>query len=225
MDLFLLAASVLSQTERRIISKGKLLRHVAIGGGRRACSLHNPLFSRCLCGNIEIKNQRVPNGADDPLGLLSLQFCPLISVPWPPSRSLVMRKCAVVFVYWGSLSGCSSSPCLNINRNKMISLLGVFLLSYTSLQRAEQPELCAQYDGIEAAATFKCMIAGKWAHVLVSLDEFYRTTCAPQWIWCNDLYCGDGRHCSQDLFMDGKQMCWVCLVTVSRQTRTTVFSA
>lgn len=144
MDLFLLSTSVLSQMEWRIISKGKLLRHVAIREGEELVLsiIHSFLV---VCTVILKLKIGVPNSADHLLGLLSLQFCPLISVPWPPSRSLVMRKCAVVFVYWGSLSGCSSSPCLNINRNKIISLLGVFLLSYTSLQRAEQPELCAQY--------------------------------------------------------------------------------
>lgn len=64
----------------------------------------------------------------------------LISVPWPPSRALVMRKCAVVFVYRASLSGCSSSHCLNINRSKIISSLGVAVLSGTGEQRAGQPE-------------------------------------------------------------------------------------
>lgn len=72
----------------------------------------------------------MPNSADDLVGLLSLQFCSLIPVLWPPSHIVVMRKCAVVFVYWAGLSGCSSSHCLNINRSRIISSLGGFALCY-----------------------------------------------------------------------------------------------
>lgn len=109
----------------------------------------------------------MPDTADDLVGLLSLQFCSLISMPWPPSRALVMRKCAVVFVYWASLSGCSSSHCLNINRSKIISSLGVVLLSDTSIQCVGQPRaLCTIYMSL---APRRHPITGEYTPLVIAV--------------------------------------------------------
>lgn len=77
----------------------------------------SPLLPCLFFDGAGIKALTVPNATDDLPDLPPLQFCPLISLPWPPSRTLVMRKWAVVFVYRACLSGGrSSSPALNGNR-------------------------------------------------------------------------------------------------------------
>lgn len=72
-----------------------------------------PHFSQMA---LELKSLTVPNATDDLPDLLSLQFCPLISLPWPPPRILVMRKWAVVFVHEPACL--ATAPLLVLNGNK-----------------------------------------------------------------------------------------------------------
>lgn len=99
-----------------------------------------PLFSQMA---LELKTLTVPNGTDDLPDLLPLQFCPLISLPWPPSRTLVVRKWAVVFVYRGCLSGRRSTAAFEWQRGNKSSRRQCFRKAARSIVSAGKPERSA----------------------------------------------------------------------------------
>lgn len=125
---------------------------------RRLLSLiHSfPLFSQMA---LELKTLTVPNATDDLPDLLPLQFCPLISLPRPPSRTLVMRKWAVVFVYWACLSGHASSAAFEWEQgNKRLSRQ-CFRKAARSIVNAGKPERFANRGAADVAqqSALKCL--------------------------------------------------------------------